>query len=89
MSGPGALVGVDNGNSADTTSYKEKHRKAFSGKVLAIVQSTGGAGTAQSNGLTSDNITITTKGHTLVEELRETDGEQEMSPKKTVERSLR
>ena len=35
VSGPGQLVGVDNGNPVDTTSYKGTSRKAFSGKVLA------------------------------------------------------
>ena len=57
VSGPGQLVGVDNGNPIDTTSYKGTSRKAFSGKVLAIVRSTGTAGsivvTATSSGLTS------------------------------------
>ena len=41
VSGPGQLVGVDNGDPTDTTSYKGTSRKAFSGKVLAIVRSTG------------------------------------------------
>ena len=56
VSGPGRLVGVDNGNPIDTSSYKGGSRKAFSGKVLAIVQSTGTPGqitvTATSSGLT-------------------------------------
>ena len=62
VSGPGQLVGVDNGNPIDTTSYKGTSRKAFSGKVLAIVRSTGTAGsimvTATSTGLTSTPVTV-------------------------------
>ena len=63
VTGPGTLVGVDNGNPIDTTSYKGTSRKAFSGKVLAIVRSTGAAGgivvTAASAGLTSTPVTVT------------------------------
>ncbi|HEY7372572.1 MAG TPA: glycoside hydrolase family 2 TIM barrel-domain containing protein, partial [Polyangia bacterium] len=63
VSGPGQLVGVDNGNPVDTDSYKATSRKAFSGKVLAIVRSTGTAGTitigASSSGLTANSVTVT------------------------------
>ena len=63
VSGPGRLVGVDNGNPVDTSSYKGASRKAFSGKVLAIVQSTGTPGritvTATSSGLTMGSATAT------------------------------
>jgi beta-galactosidase len=63
VSGPGQLVGVDNGNPIDTSSYKGPSRSAFSGKVLAIVRSTGTAGTitvsASSSGLTSGSVTVT------------------------------
>jgi beta-galactosidase len=63
VSGPGQIVGVDNGNPLDTAPYKGTNRKAFSGKVLAIVRSTGTAGniviTASSAGLTSDPLTVT------------------------------
>jgi beta-galactosidase len=62
VSGPGQLVGVDNGDPTDTTSYKGTSRKAFSGKVLAIVRSTGTAGsivvTASSSGLGSGSVTV-------------------------------
>ena len=65
VSGPGQLVGVDNGNPVDTSSYKGTSRKAFSGKVLAIVRSSGTAGsitiTATSSGLTSDPVTVTAR----------------------------
>ena len=62
VSGPGQLVGVDNGNPVDTASYKGTSRNAFSGKVLAIVRSTGTAGSiavsATSSGLTSGSVTV-------------------------------
>ena len=62
VSGPGQLVGVDNGNPVDTASYKGTSRNAFSGKVLAIVRSTGTAGSiavsATSAGLTSGSVTV-------------------------------
>jgi beta-galactosidase len=62
ISGPGQIVGVDNGNPIDTSSYKGTSRKAFSGKVLAIVRSTGVAGTimvtAASSGLTSGSASV-------------------------------
>jgi beta-galactosidase len=62
VSGPGRLVGVDNGNPIDTSSYKGTSRNAFSGKVLAIVQSTGTAGqitvNATSSGLTAGSVTV-------------------------------
>jgi Glycoside hydrolase family 2 C-terminal domain 5/F5/8 type C domain len=66
VSGPGRLVGVDNGNAISLESYKGTSRQAFSGKCLAIVQSTGAAGqivvTASSSGLTSGSATITAQG---------------------------
>jgi beta-galactosidase len=65
VSGPGKIAGVDNGDATDTTSYVSPTRKAFSGKALAIVQSTGAAGqiavTATSSGLTQGSLTITAK----------------------------
>jgi beta-galactosidase len=63
VSGPGNLVGVDNGDSTDTTSYASATRKAFGGKVLAIVQSTGQPGqitiSATSSGLTAGSASAT------------------------------
>jgi len=62
VTGPGQLVGVDNGNPIDTTSYKGTSRKAYSGKVLAIVRATGTAGTimitASSSDLTSGSAAV-------------------------------
>lgn len=40
ISGNGSLAGVDNGNAASAERYKDNKRKAFSGKALAILQST-------------------------------------------------
>ncbi len=61
VSGPGKIAGVDNGDPTDTTSYTSPTRKAFSGKALAIVRSTGGPGsivvTATSSGLTTGSVT--------------------------------
>jgi len=62
VSGPGQLVGVDNGNPVDTAMYKGTSRNAFSGKVLAIVRSTGAVGSivisASSSGLTGGSVTV-------------------------------
>ena len=63
VSGPGQLVGVDNGDPTDTTSYKGTSRKAFSGKALAIVRSIGTAGaivvSASASGVTAGSVTVT------------------------------
>ena len=60
VSGPGKLVGVDNGDPIDLTAYSSPTRKAFNGKALAIVQSTGSPGqitvTATSSGLTAGSV---------------------------------
>ena len=39
VSGDGELVGVDNGNAADTLSLKGSDKALFSGKALAVVRS--------------------------------------------------
>jgi beta-galactosidase len=80
ISGPGVIVGVDNGNSISTEPYKANSRKAFSGKCLVIVQSTKNSGTievtASSNGLSAGSVTITSTGGPV---------EQPISPYKRVE----
>lgn len=62
ISGPGEIVGVDNGNGASIEPYKANSRKAFSGKCLVIVQPTKTSGeivvTANSNGLSPASVTI-------------------------------
>ncbi|WP_265445794.1 carbohydrate-binding protein [Acetivibrio straminisolvens] len=66
ISGPGVIVGVDNGNPASVEPYKANSRQAFSGKCLVIVQATKTNGTiivtANSNGLESDRVIIETTG---------------------------
>lgn len=44
VTGPGRIVGVDNGNPLSLESFKGNQREAFNGKALAIVQSTGHEG---------------------------------------------
>ena len=64
VEGNGELVGVDNGNSMDHDSYKGDNKRAFSGKVLAIVRATKEAGsftvTASADGLKSSKVTVKT-----------------------------
>jgi beta-galactosidase len=64
IDGPGRLVGVDNGDATSHESYKGQSRSAFSGKALAIIQSTTTAGTvtlkATSGSLASGSVVITT-----------------------------
>ncbi len=40
VDGPARLVGLDNGDSTDYDSYKGDNRRLFSGKLLAIIEST-------------------------------------------------
>ena len=65
ISGPGAIVGLDGGDSTNHDSYKGTSHAAFSGKLMAIVQSTTTAGTvtlnATSGSLTAGSVVITTK----------------------------
>ncbi|MDR0381079.1 MAG: carbohydrate-binding protein [Oscillospiraceae bacterium] len=62
VTGAGRLVGTDNGNTVDYDSYQSPIRKAFSGKVVAIVQSDGRPGqitiTAEGDGLSADLVTV-------------------------------
>lgn len=64
VEGDGELVGVDNGSSPDHDSYKADNRKAFSGKLVAIIKSTKNAGnitvTATADGLEPAVVEITT-----------------------------
>lgn len=66
VSGPGVIVGVDNGNAASLEPYKANSRQAFNGKCLVIVQATKHSGTitvtANSNGLASSSVTIQATG---------------------------
>lgn len=61
VSGPAILRGLDNGNAVDHTLYHVPYRRAFSGKLVAIVQLTGKNGTvnisAHSDSLISGQLT--------------------------------
>lgn len=65
VTGPGKLVGMDNGDSPDHESYQAKDRKAFSGELIAIVQSTSQPGTihvnASAEGLQSAQVNLTSQ----------------------------
>lgn len=54
VSGAGRLVGLDNGDSTDYDQYKGLSRRLFSGKVMAIIQSTTETGPIE--------IQVTSKG---------------------------
>lgn len=62
---PARLVGVDNGDASDIQSFHDNNRKAFNGKFLAIVQSTGEKGsftvTVSSDGLKGDTVKLSAK----------------------------
>jgi beta-galactosidase len=65
VSGPGKMAGADNGDPIDLTAWSSPTRKAFNGKALLVVQSTGTPGqvvvTATSSGLTAGSVTTTAK----------------------------
>lgn len=44
INGPAKLIGVDNGDPIDLSPYKIPQRKAFRGKVILMIQTTGEAG---------------------------------------------
>ena len=60
----GTIVGVGNANPVSLESYQLPQRKAWQGKCLVIVKSTGKAGnitlTASAGGLPSSKLVITT-----------------------------
>lgn len=64
LEGPGTLLGVDNGDPISHESYRANSRSAFSGKALAIIQSTTTPGTitlkATSGALQGGSVTIDT-----------------------------
>ena len=65
LTGPGAIVGVDNGNQISHEPFKASQRKAFHGMALAIVQAKQKAGRivlrAKSNGLSSSSVVISSR----------------------------
>ncbi len=64
LSGPGKLIGVDNGDPTSHESYKGNTRALFHGMALAVVQSTKQGGeirvSARAGGLSSGAVTFTT-----------------------------
>ena len=62
LTGPGRILGLDNGQSESHESYQGDRRNAFAGRALALVQSTGRPGelqlTASAPGLTGASVTI-------------------------------
>jgi len=62
VDGPGKLIGVENGDILDLAPHKVPTRKAFMGKVLALVQVTDKAGdirvTVSGDGIKSQDIVI-------------------------------
>jgi beta-galactosidase len=63
LTGPGRILGLDNGQADSHESYQSDRRKAFAGRALALVQSNGRPGemrlTASSPSLTGASVTIT------------------------------
>jgi beta-galactosidase len=67
ISGPGEIVGVDNGDASSLVSFQSKEMKAFNGLCLVIVRTKAGqAGTitlkASSEGLQSAEVPLTASG---------------------------
>ena len=64
ITGPGTIVGVDNGDATSHESYKGSSRSAFSGKAMVIVKASTDPGeitlSASSDGLTGSSVSITT-----------------------------
>ena len=66
VSGPGEILGIDNGDATSLESFQSKDRKAFNGLCLVIIRGKAGAPgqiklTAQSTGLTSSTILVNSK----------------------------
>jgi beta-galactosidase len=63
LTGPGRILGLDNGQADSHENYQSDRRKAYAGHALALVQSNGRPGemqlTASSSSLTSASVTIT------------------------------
>ena len=62
VEGPGVLLGLDNGDSADADGYKQVSRRLFSGKLLVLVGVQSGPGEirvrAESKGLAPAEVTL-------------------------------
>jgi beta-galactosidase len=66
VSGPGILVGLDAGDSTNHDSYKGTSHAAFSGKLMAIIQSTATAGTVTVTATSGSGGTALSSGSTSV-----------------------
>ena len=66
VEGPARLLGMDNGDSTDTDDYKSFSRKLFSGKLLAVIGTTGENGiirvTASGEGLREGQVLLEAVG---------------------------
>lgn len=66
LSGPGRILGMDNGDSTDMDQYKTTVRKLFNGKLLIVAGSSGEAGeiclTVSGRGLESASLVLTACG---------------------------
>ncbi len=94
VTGPGKIAGVDNGNPISLESFKGSSRKAFNGKCLAIIQSSGAEGqiaVTASAAAVPDNIAINKPSHADSEDIyalkdiavgktSSSDGEQSWNP---------
>ena len=58
VSGDGALVGLDNGDSTDYDSYQGSCRKLFNGKMLAIIKCTGDPDTIRVDVSPAENVPV-------------------------------
>jgi beta-galactosidase len=62
ITGPGEIVATDNGNAIDLEPFQSKERNAYNGLALAIIRSTGEAGSivlkAESPGLQSASVKL-------------------------------
>lgn len=69
ISGPGRLLGMDNGDSTDYDEYKTNVRKLFSGKLLAVIgsipEAMGSAGEVIGSTLNGGDIRVTVTGEGL------------------------
>ena len=86
VSGAGKLVAMDNGNSPDLESFFSGGRKAFAGKVLAIVKPYGEGEftvTASAEGLAPAEITLTA-AHAETSDAKKTIRSYVLSTKYTV-----
>tara|TARA_B100000809_G_scaffold266806_1_gene331796 strand:- start:16319 stop:18751 length:2433 start_codon:yes stop_codon:yes gene_type:complete len=65
LTGPGKIIGVENGDILDMSPHKVKYRKAFKGKCLLLIQATDASGVievkANSKGLQSGVMKIESK----------------------------